>query len=42
VPRQQYAALRAERDAQDRAAREIAEQLRLAVAQDLSKPGRGR
>jgi LPS-assembly lipoprotein len=37
VPRQQYAALRAERDAQDRAAREIAEQLRLAVAQDLSR-----
>lgn len=35
VPRQQFAALRSERDAQNRAAREVAEQIRLAVAQDL-------
>jgi len=37
VPRQQYAALRAQRDAENRAARELAEQLRFAVAQDLSR-----
>ncbi|MDN2568442.1 LPS assembly lipoprotein LptE [Aquibium sp. A9E412] len=37
VPRQNYAALRAERDAEDRAARELAEVLRLAVAQDLAR-----
>lgn len=36
VPRQRFAALRAERNAQDRAARELAEMLRLAIAQDLS------
>ncbi|PRD43869.1 hypothetical protein C5748_08415 [Phyllobacterium phragmitis] len=36
-PRQEFANLRAERDAQDRAAQELAEQLMLAVAQDLSK-----
>lgn len=39
VPRQQYAAIRSQRDAQDRAARELAEQLRFAVAQDMSRPG---
>lgn len=38
VPRQQYAAIRSQRDAQDRAARELAEQLRFAVVQDLSRP----
>ena len=37
VPRQEFAALRAQRDAEDRAARELAELLRLAVAQDLSR-----
>lgn len=37
VSRQQFAALRAERDAQNRAAREAAELVRLAVAQDLAK-----
>ena len=36
VPRQEFAALRAQRDAENRAARELAELLRLAVAQDLS------
>ncbi|KXF76317.1 hypothetical protein ATN84_15660 [Paramesorhizobium deserti] len=36
-PRQEFANLRAERDAQDRAAQELAEQIMLAVAQDLSK-----
>ncbi|MGH6761179.1 MAG: LPS assembly lipoprotein LptE [Phyllobacterium sp.] len=36
-PRQPYAELRAERDAQDRAARELAQQLHLAIAQNLSK-----
>lgn len=39
VPQQQFAALRSERDAEDRAARELAEQLRFAIAQDLSKAG---
>jgi len=34
-PRQEFAVLRAERDAEDRAARELAELLRLAVAQDM-------
>lgn len=37
VPRQEFAALRAERDAQNRAAREVAELLRLAIAQHLSR-----
>ncbi len=37
VPRQEFAALRAARDAENRAARELAELLRLAVAQDLSR-----
>ncbi|RCS23628.1 hypothetical protein DUT91_10000 [Phyllobacterium salinisoli] len=36
-PRQEFANLRAERDAQDRAAQELAEQLMLAIAQNLSK-----
>lgn len=39
VPRQQYAALRSQQDAENRAARELAELLRHAVAQDLSRPG---
>lgn len=34
-PRQEFAVLRAQRDAEDRAARELAELIRLAVAQDL-------
>lgn len=38
VPRQSFAALRAQRDAENRAARELAELLRLAIGQDLSKP----
>ncbi|MGJ0557733.1 LPS assembly lipoprotein LptE [Methylocystis sp.] len=36
-PRQEFAALRAQRDAEDRAARELAELLRLTLAQDLSR-----
>ena len=36
-PRQEFARLRAERDAENRAARELAELLRLAIAQDMSK-----
>lgn len=36
-PRQEFANVRAERDAQNRAARELAELLRLAIAQDMSK-----
>nr|WP_274709154.1 LPS assembly lipoprotein LptE [Nitratireductor luteus] len=36
-PRQEYAVLRAERDAENRAARELAESLRLAVAQDMAR-----
>jgi LPS-assembly lipoprotein len=36
-PRQEFAALRAERDAENRAARELAELLKLAIGQDLSK-----
>lgn len=39
-PRQEYAVLRAERDAEDRAAREVAEFIRLSVAQDLDKASR--
>ncbi len=39
VPQQQFAALRSERDAENRAARELAEQLRFAIAQDLSRAG---
>lgn len=37
IPRQEYAALRAERNAQDRSARELAELLRHAIAQDLKR-----
>lgn len=37
IPRQQFAAQRAARDAQDRAARELAELVQLSVAQDLSR-----
>ncbi len=37
VPRQSFAEMRAQRDAEDRAARELAEMLRLAIAQDLSR-----
>ncbi|EKF18753.1 LPS assembly lipoprotein LptE [Nitratireductor pacificus] len=39
VPRQEFAAIRAIRDAEDRAARELAELLRLAVGQDLARAG---
>ena len=35
VPRQEFAVLRAQRDAENRAARELAELLRLAIVQDL-------
>lgn len=41
VPRQEFAALRAARNAEDRAARELAEQLRLALGQDLARAGSG-
>ena len=37
VPRQEFAANRAQRDAENRAARELAELLKLALAQDLSR-----
>lgn len=37
VPRQEFAAVRAQLDAENRAARELADLLRLAIAQDLSK-----
>lgn len=37
VPRQSFAEMRAERDAENRAARELAEMLRMAIAQDLSR-----
>jgi len=40
VPRQQYAALRAENDAQQRAARELAQLLRFAIAQDFVREGK--
>jgi LPS-assembly lipoprotein len=40
VPLQEFAALRAERDAENRAARELAELLRLAIAQDLNRISR--
>jgi LPS-assembly lipoprotein len=41
VPRQEFAAYRAQRDAENRAARELAELLRLAIAQDLSRAPAG-
>jgi LPS-assembly lipoprotein len=37
VPRQEFAAVRAQLDAENRAARELADLLRLAIAQDISK-----
>ena len=37
IPRQEFAALRAERDAENRAARELAEILRHTIAQDLER-----
>jgi len=39
-PRQEYASYRAQLDAENRAARELAELLNLAVAQDLVKYGK--
>lgn len=36
-PRQEYANMRAQRDAENRAARELAELLRLAIAQEMTK-----
>jgi LPS-assembly lipoprotein len=41
VPRQEFAAFRAQRDAENRAARELAELLRLVIAQDLSRAPAG-
>ena len=38
IPSQEFAALRAVRDAENRAARELAELLRLVVAQELRQP----
>lgn len=38
VPRQEFAAYRAQIDAENRAARELAELVRMAIAQDLAKP----
>lgn len=40
VPRQEYAAMRAESDAQKRATRELAQLLRFAIAQDLARQGK--
>jgi LPS-assembly lipoprotein len=40
LSRQEFAALRAARNAEDRAARELAELLRMAVIQGLTQPGR--
>ena len=40
VPLQEFAAIRAERDAENRAARELAELLRLVIAQDLERTAR--
>ena len=37
IPRQEFAAVRALRDAENRAARELAEILRAAIAQDLAR-----
>ncbi len=37
VPRQEFAALRAKRDAENRSARELAQLLQLVIAQELSK-----
>jgi LPS-assembly lipoprotein len=38
IPAQEFAALRARRNAEDRAARELSELLRLVIAQELQKP----
>lgn len=38
IPRQEFASYRAQRDAENRAARELAELLKLAIAQDLAHP----
>lgn len=40
LPRQEFAAMRAERNAEDRAAREVAELVRLAVAQEMGMTAR--
>lgn len=40
LPRQQFAAIRAQRDAEDRAARELAEQVHLSVAQEMARAQR--
>lgn len=40
VPHQQFAALRAQRDAENRAARELASQIYLSIGQQLAKAGR--
>lgn len=37
LPRQEYAAMRARRDAENRAARELAQMVQLAIAQDFSR-----
>lgn len=37
IPRQEFAAVRAERDAENRAARELAQLLELSIAQDLAR-----
>jgi LPS-assembly lipoprotein len=37
VPRQEFAAQRAQRDAENRSARELAELLHLAIAQDITR-----
>lgn len=39
MPRQEFASYRAERDAENRAAREVAELLRMAIAQDIARQG---
>ncbi|MCV0394227.1 MAG: hypothetical protein K5872_14085 [Rhizobiaceae bacterium] len=39
VPKQEFAAMRAVRDAEDRAARELAELVRIALLQDMKKTG---
>ena len=41
IPEQEFAALRSERDTQNRAARELAELLRIVIAQDLQRSTRG-
>jgi LPS-assembly lipoprotein len=41
LSRQEFASLRAQRDARNRAAREAAEQIRLAIAQEMERPSGG-